>query len=215
MTTKPFAPDPKNVTYRDIRDQIKDGDLFFFRGNFRSSKIFEWLTHSFYSHATIIAWWGDRPMILQAEGPGLQAIPLSVAIATYPGRADWYRLRREDFPNADQKLRAMLAEAKSDLGLPFGTSDLFRRLFHWLTKVKFTNPITPRGMFCSEFVERCFRVGGMPLRDMADNATLPQALAESPHVQYMATVIHDPSNLDPRDDDDVPAMVPFTRPARH
>ena len=80
MTTA-AAPTPNVVTYREIKDQLRDGDLFLFRGNFRSSKIFEKLTHSYYSHATIISKWGDRWMILQAEGPGLQAIPLSVAIA--------------------------------------------------------------------------------------------------------------------------------------
>ena len=203
MSSKPPAPDAKPVAFRDIRMQIQDGDLFLFRGNFRSSKIFEWLTHSYYSHATIVSWWGDRLMILQAEGPGIQAIPLSVAIATYPGRADWYRLRREDYPDSEATLKTVLLEAKSDLGLPFGILDLFKRLFRWLKVVKLSDPVSPKGMFCSEYVERCFRIGGMPLRDAKDIATLPQQIAESPHIEYVATIIHDNADLDPRDVDDV------------
>lgn len=68
MKKHPFAPDPVLEAYHEIRDQIEDGDLFFFRGNFRSSRIFTWLTDGYYSHATIVAWWGDRLMIMQAEG---------------------------------------------------------------------------------------------------------------------------------------------------
>ena len=100
----------------------------------------------------------------------------------------------------------MFAEAKSDLGLPFGVIDLLRNLFHWLVHVKFTNPIMPRGMFCSEYVERCFRIGGIPLCDRADIGTLPQAIANSPHIEYAATVRHDPRDEDPRDVDDVPPL---------
>jgi hypothetical protein len=203
MRTKPPAPDAKPIAFREIRDQIKDGDLFLFRGNFRSSKIFEWLTNSYYSHAALVAWWGGRLMILQAEGPGLQAIPLSVAIAVYPGRVDWFRLRREDFPDVEARLQAVLLEAKSDLGLPFGVRDLFKRALRWLRVVKLRDPVSPKGMFCSEYVERCFRIGGMPLRDAKDIATWPQQIAESPHVQYVATIIHDNARLEPRDIDDV------------
>lgn len=209
MSPTPKAPNPVLVAFRDIRMQIRDGDLFLFRGNFRSSKIFEWLTHSYYSHAAIVSWWGDRLMILQAEGPGLQAIPLSVAIAVYPGRVDWFRLRREDFPDAETRLQAVFREAKADLGLPFGVRDLIKRLFRWLRVVKLRDPVSPRGMFCSEYVERCFRIGGMPLRDAKDIATFPQQIAESRYIEYVATIVHDNARLQPRDVDDV--HTGFTR----
>lgn len=206
----PFAPAPVNRYYREIRDQIHDGDLFFFRGNFKSSRLFTKLTHGYYSHSTIVARWGERLMILQAEGVGLQAIPLSVAIHDYPGRADWFRLDRDRLPDWPQKLPGVLAEARTDLGLKFGVGDLFRSLFRWVVKVPFRNPVSPRGLFCAEYVERCFRVGGMPLRVDADGRTVPpdilcfpQDLAESPFVQYQATVRHDPAAPMNRSEDDV------------
>jgi hypothetical protein len=221
MKRHPLAPDPVLATYHQIRDQIRDGDLFFFRGNFRSSRIFTWLTKGYYSHATITAWWGDRLMILQAEGVGLQAIPLSVAIQEYPGRADWYRLDRDKVPEVDRKLVGVLDEARADLGLKFGTLDLFRSLFRWVGKVQFTNPMSPKGLFCAEYVERCFRVGGIPLRRDADGnhvppdiLCFPQDLADSPLVRYESTVIHSPGLAGPRTLDDVPVPMAPLRPAR-
>jgi len=147
--------------------------------------------------------WGDRLMILQAEAQGIQAVPLSVAIAEYPGRVDWYRLRRESFDDADGKLKAVLVEAKSDLGLPFGYLDVLKRLLRWLKLFKLGNPVSPKGMFCSEYVARCFRIGGMPLRDTDDVDPWPQELAVSSHVEYVSTVMHDTARLEPRDVDDV------------
>jgi hypothetical protein len=43
------------------------------------------------------------------------------------------------------------------------------------------------------------------LTDQPDSATLPQMVADSKYVQYMATVEHDPNdkNPDDRTDDDV------------
>lgn len=215
MSRHPLAPDPVPRSYHEIRDQIQDGDLFFFRGNFRSSRLFTWLTKGYYSHSTIVCWWGDRLMILQAEGVGLQAIPLSVAVQEYPGRADWYRLQREAAPHVGEKVPGVLAEARADLGLKFGTLDLFRSLFRWVGKVKFRNPMSPRGLFCAEYVERCFRVAGLPLRVDADGRHVPpdilcfpQDLAESPLVRYQATVLHNPAVAGARTVDDVPVPPP-------
>jgi len=221
MGTHPQAPDPVVTGYREIREQIRDGDLFFFRGNFRSSRLFTWLTNGYYSHATIVAWWGDRLMILQAEGVGLQAIPLSVAVQVYPGRADWYQLRRDAVPEIEEKLPGVLAEARTDLGLKFGTLDLFRSLFRWVGKVQFRNPMSPRGLFCAEYVERCFRMGGIPLRRGPDGGPVPpdilcfpQDLADSPLVRYQATVLHSPTLAGPRGVDDVPVPMAEVVPAR-
>ena len=70
----------------------------------------------------------------------------------------------------------------------------------------------------AEFVERSFRIGGVPLRVDADGRHArprilcwPQDLAVSPLVAYQATVVHDPRVAVPRDRDDVP--VPSTVPA--
>src|SRR5574341_477420 len=161
MALIPSGPPEQEVAYADAHGRIRDGDLFLFRGEYLISKLFRRADRSYYSHAALAAWWGGRLMILQAEGTGIQAIPLSVAIASYPGRADWYTLKREEIPDFDAKLRAALVEAKSDLGLAYGYVDLLRNIARWALRMKLADPCRPRAMFCSEYVERCFREAGM------------------------------------------------------
>jgi len=203
MSKTPKAPPVKRMHYHEVRDQLQDGDLFFFRGKFRSSKLFTWLTKSFYSHAAVVARWDGRWMILQAEMK-TETVPLSVAVGDYPGRADWYRLKREQIDGAQEKTRRMLWEAKSELGLPFGMGDLFKSLGRYLFHFKIRDVRSPKGMFCSEYVERAFRIGGMPLVEAADVATFPQDLAASPLIEYMGTIEHDPANPPSRTIDDLP-----------
>jgi len=204
VTKSNAVPEERLAYYHEVRPQIRDGDLFLFRGRFLVSKLFEKLTHSYYSHAAIVAWWDGRLMILQAEGVGIQAIPLSVAVAEYPGRADWYRLRRDSFPDPDRSLKTVLAEAKADLGLSYGYADLARALWGYLKKLKLRDPVSPKGLYCSEYVEKCFDSGGMSLTGRPDITTFPQHIAESPRVEYVCSIRHDPSKPDPRRDDDVP-----------
>lgn len=203
MTTTPLVPLERLQTYREVRTRVEDGDVFLFRGQYLISKLFERVDFSYYSHAALAAWWGGRLMILQAEGPGIQAIPMSVAVATYPGRVDWYKLKKDDFPDCAKRLAGLLWEAKSDLGLEYGFGDLLRNIWHWIAKVKLADPVNPRAMFCSEYVERCFREAGMSLTDKADITTFPKDVAASKHLAYMATIPHDPKATEPRDDDAV------------
>ena len=203
MAKIPAGPEERQIDYATARPQVRDGDLFLFRGEFLISKLFRRVDHSYYSHAALSAWWGDRLMILQAEGPGIQAIPLSVAVGTYPGRADWYTLKREEIPEFPARLQAALAEAKSDLGLAYGFGDLWRNIVRWAVKVKLADPVRPRAMFCSEYVERCFREAGMSLTNRPDITTFPKHIAASPLASYVGTIPHDPKLLAARDDDAV------------
>jgi hypothetical protein len=207
MKRMPLVPLERLQTYDEVRDRVEDGDVFLFRGRYLISELFERVDFSYYSHAALAAWWGDRLMILQAEGPGIQAIPMSVAVGSYPGRVDWYKLRKEDFPDSATRLAGLLREAKSDLGLEYGFGDLLRNIWHWISKVKLADPIKPRAMFCSEYVERCFREAGMSLTGKPDITTFPKDVAASPHLAYQATIPHDPKVADPRDDDAVPGRT--------
>jgi hypothetical protein len=203
MALVPSGPPEQEIAYADAHGRIRDGDLFLFRGEYLISKLFRRADRSYYSHAALSAWWGHRLMILQAEGTGIQAIPLSVAIGTYPGRADWYTLKREQVTDFDLKLGRALREAKSDLGLAYGYLDLLRNIARWAVHVRLADPTRPRAMFCSEYVERCFREAGMSLTNRPDIVTFPKHIAASPLVSYVGTIPHDPKLLDARDDDAV------------
>jgi hypothetical protein len=198
MARMPLVPLEKLVAYKDVRPQVKDCDVFLFRGTYLISKLFEKVDFSYYSHAALSAWWGDRLMILQAEGPGIQAVPMSVAVGSYPGRVDWYRLEPSSFPDGAAHLAGVLTEAKADLGLAYGFVDLLKNIWHGIAKIKLADPSYPRAMFCSEYVERCFRVAGMSLTGKPDITTFPKDIAASTHLAYMATIPHDPQSVPPR-----------------
>jgi hypothetical protein len=204
MSTAP-APAAKPLHYRDVRGDIADGDLFLFRGNMRSSRLFERGDHSYYSHVAVVHWWADRLMILQAEAPGIQAVPLSACIQEYPGRADWYRLRRDAID--PERLKRVLWEAKAELGLPYGVRDLIRSLLYWGFRVKLPNNDRPRAMFCAEYVEWCFQAGGMPLCNLPPIATMPKHCAASPLIEYAGTIIHTPGAVRNRDADRISAAA--------
>jgi hypothetical protein len=202
---KPPIENERKMTYEEAREHIEDADIFMFRGDYKSSKLFRLVDRSYYSHAALALWWRKRLMILQAEGPGIQAVPMSIAVGTYPGRVDWYRLKRDLVPDFEDKLRKLANEAKADLGLPYGVKDLWRNVMRWLTKVKLKDPMSPHAMYCSEYVERCFRVGGMPLSDRPDIITMPKHIAESPLITYHATIPHNPKVKEKRSIDDIRA----------
>lgn len=188
MGRAPAPPGETIVRYSEIRKSIRDGDILLFRGNYLISKLFRKVDKSYYSHAALVAWWDDRLMVLQAEGAGIQAVPMSVAVDIYPGKVDWYKLRHEDFSDPQEKLAHVLTEAKSDLGLAYGYVDLLRNIWRWITKVKLRDPMKPHAMFCSEYVERSYRVGGMPLTDRPDVTTMPKHIAASKHLDYQQTI---------------------------
>lgn len=177
--------------YSEIRDQIQDGDIILFRGARLLSRMIEAGSKSKYSHAAIALWWHRRLMLLQAEIQCIQAVPLSVALGKYKGVADWYRVRDEHRARID--FAPILDEAKVDLGLAYSTSELLKSALHSLVGLDLPPDCeTPHALFCSQYVARCFRVGGLPLIEgMTDIETTPGHISKSPILEYSGTLIAD------------------------
>ncbi len=193
----------REVDYASVRARIDDADVFLFRGTELLSRVIEAASHARYSHAAIAANWGERKMILQAElMGGVQAVPLSVVVGTYAGRVDWYKLTPE--ARAEVDVAALMAEARADLGLTYATSDLLRVAAHDLFGAGLPHDCdNPHALFCSQYVERCFRRGGLRLSNASDVGTSPGAIATSSALAYVATIRHDPSVVPKRTADAV------------
>jgi hypothetical protein len=87
------VPAGQQLNYGDIRNLVEDGDVVLFRGTIFFSRAIEKISHGAYSHCAIATNWGERKMLLQAElMGGIQAVPMSVAVGTYTGRVDWYKI---------------------------------------------------------------------------------------------------------------------------
>ncbi len=193
------------------RNQFEDGDILLWRGNFLSSRLFQRVTDSYYSHVALVAKWSDRVMVLQAKQRGVVAVPLSKTIAKYPGRVDWYRLKRparsaqvggtvneasreEDPVSWDEAVERAISHAKAELGVAYGWGNLLLNVWAWLFHVKLRDSgVHPVGMFCSEYVQHCFSEAGIPLVDLPDIVTFPKHIAESDLLDYKGTLKPDPS----------------------
>jgi hypothetical protein len=195
---RPSVPSrPEPGCYVDIRDG-RDGDLPCAAAGPRR---FEDLTKAFYSHAAIAAKWHDRLMVLQAEAH-VETLALSVAIASYPGRVDWYRLKREVIPGHERIVTGALAEAKADLGLPFGAVDLLKSLWARFTRKFLPNARVAKALFCSEYVHRCFRK--VAWTRLVSRTSILRRTLNCKHIEYVATVEHNPKDVGDRTRDDVP-----------
>ncbi|MGO9837698.1 MAG: hypothetical protein ACLP1X_26220 [Polyangiaceae bacterium] len=195
------------LNYGDIRDQVEDADVLLFRGTIFFSRAIEKISHGAYSHCAIAANWSERKMILQAElMGGIQAVPMSVAVGTYKGQVDWYKI----VPSVRAKLdiAALLAEARADLGLTYATSDLLRVAAHNLFGVSLPQDSdNPHALFCSQYVERCFRKAGVALCKDSDVGTSPSEIATSDVLKFMGTILHDPNIVPDRSADNVAVAI--------
>jgi hypothetical protein len=149
------------VDYAGIRREIRDGDILLFRGKSWLSRIICRVTGSPYSHAAIVAWWNDRLMVLEAVGKGIVASRMSVVVSQYPGKVELWTtdqdLARTEVIRAAQRL----------LGKRYSPYKLIRNL----ERLVFGRPrhdeadpeAPPDDFFCSEFVSRVWRAGGVDL----------------------------------------------------
>ncbi len=185
------------VKYSEIRDRIEDADVFLFRGTHLISRLFQAGSHSRYSHSGLVGWWHRRLMLFQAELTAVQAVPLGPAVRGYKGLVDWYKVRPEHRSRVDPQ--AVLDEARSNLGLAYATTDIFRTVLHEVADLELPADCEdPHALFCSQYVARCFRIAGLPLKDELDMAIFPSEIAMSPVLMYMGTIVPDLTETEAR-----------------
>jgi hypothetical protein len=183
--------------YAHARPHIQDGDILLWRGRYLGSRIFRFLTDSPFSHAAIAARWDDRLLVLQAEWSGVQAVPLSRTVKHYNGLVAWYRVKEQYRKELDLKM--LLYEARKDLGYRFDYAGVSRSTFsrvlralgivhRWGGYDLSQDSRRQRALYCSEYVERCFGRGGLPLSSRQENDTLPGDIAKSDKLVFQATL---------------------------
>lgn len=195
MSDPSHLPEERPVLYSQVRDSIEDGDIILFRGNKHISQAIAQISNSAYSHAGLVLTWFGRRLLLSAEAPKIQAIPLSVAVAAYDGRVDWYKLEAE--ARARLNIQKLAMEALANLGVEYGTTKLFDLAAHFVFGADVPDDeVRPRTMICSQYVSRCFRIGGSDLSPKSDLATVPGEIAASPLVAYIATLAKEAKDVE-------------------
>lgn len=180
---------PPSVAYASIRREIKTGDVLMFAGKSALSSTIKDLTGSEFSHAGIVALWGDRVMVFQSSAHGSELLPASRVVCQYDGRVVWYGLK--DPVDTDK----LLNEALNLLRLRYSFWGLVRFAWKiWTGGLK--NGRDRRNarsaMFCSQYVSQVFRVAGLDLvKKRSDDLTSPGDIARSKHLEPRG-VLHYP-----------------------
>lgn len=176
------------VHYGGIRRAIRDGDILLFRGKSWISRVIRRVTRSPYSHAAIVAWWGDRLMVLEAVGKGIVVSRMSVVVNQYSGKVELWTTD-EDLARTE-----VIRTAQRLLGKRYSIYKLIRNLRRMLLgrpRHDEADPEAPPDDFvCSEFVSRVWRAGGIDLvADAPDLYTKPSDIARSPRLRKVGGLV--------------------------
>lgn len=179
----------KMALYEEYRSQMRNGDVLLFKGKGWLSEIIKWKTGSAYSHAGLVAWWGDRLMVLEAVGAGVRATPISYNLKKYKGGIDYFRCT-EDL--SDSVRDGMLSFAQKQLGKEYDLA----RLFGFFVKLMRNQPLqetetatVPGTFFCSEYVAEVYEQAGCDLvLDRSSQYTSPDKLADSELMMLVGTL---------------------------
>lgn len=187
-------PEEQPLLYSQVRESIQDGDVILFRGERKLSRLIRAVADIPYSHVGLVLTWYGRRVLLSAEMPKIQALPLGLAVAGYRGRIDWYQLT----PQARSTLNrdALAIEALVNLGIEYGALTLVDLGAHYSLGTPVheeeqgisDDAVTPRSMVCSQYVARCFRKAGLDLSEKSDVETTPSVIAGAPYFRYTGTL---------------------------
>ena len=202
MSIDAELPPESPLLYSQVRDRIEDGDIILFQGERQLSTIIHQFSHAAYSHAGLVLTWYGRRILLSAELPKTQALPLGLAVAGYPGRVDWYRLRPA--ARAALNIEKLALEALVNLGVEYGATTLVKLAGHFTLGLPTHHSgdaasdeaQAMHSLICSQYVSRCFRAGGVDLSSKADVDTDPGELARSPHLEFVGTLKRETTSVD-------------------
>jgi hypothetical protein len=164
--TKKTMEDDDIVAYKDIRDQLKTGQIFFSSGRYLFSGIIQRLTKSVWSHVAIV--YKDealgRVLILEAEPyVGIRLIPLSKYLHDYKGKKKSYKgliyLADLDQTVDKKHLDKAISFGLDELTRPYDNWEIVRIMLRILFKVGKREQ--NRSYICSELVRDAFAKAGI------------------------------------------------------
>lgn len=152
------------IYYKEMREQIKTGDVLTFRGKWFSSKLIRWWTKQNVSHVGFALWlrFGeeteDRLCILESMEPGgIRILPLSIVFNNY-GIMYWQKLIGLDG-------HEVIGWALQQWGKPYASwlqflSIISPRIRKLREKLGFAEKVGEERFHCSELVTRALEFGG-------------------------------------------------------
>ena len=155
--------------YKEVREQMRDGDILLCSATDPMSRLIRWATKSPWSHIGIAYRLDeiDRVMVLEAVAKiGVRAIPLSTFVSRtsggihpYPGNILLARHQGMSAKSRANPMKKMAGFAFDRLGDPFSTKEMIkivtRIIAHRLGR-KLPRMLVPKDEYiCSEYVAAC------------------------------------------------------------
>ncbi len=173
--------------YRDVRSQIRNGDVLMYRGRSLQSRLICLITRSRYSHAGLAVWWNDRLVVMEAVGRGVMVTPLSSNVRHYDGRVEWFT-SREEIPESERI--QLVAFAQRELGKEYAT---WKAILLGL-RILFNRRVEERDrlrreqrLFCSYYVAQAYNATNRDLKKgVSDRFMSPGDIATSPLLRRVA-----------------------------
>lgn len=168
--------------YDQVRDQIRTGDLIFFRGRGPFSRLIRKITYCVYSHVGIAAWWAGHLVVFQSRIPiGVEVLPARRVVTKYDGQVDWWTVK------AEFDRERLLTCAVAELGKPYSFLGLVKAALPFGRR---RDPVgSAESYFCSQFVSACYRGAGIDLApDVHDACTSPGSIVRAGLVEMRAVL---------------------------
>jgi hypothetical protein len=179
--------------YKDIRNELKTGDIFFSSGGYLFSGIIQKLTKSTWSHVAVI--YKDeelgRVLVLEAEPfYGIRLIPLSKYLTDYQGKRKPYKGEI-----ALAKLNVEVPKRKLNQGISFGLDELTRpydnyEIIRIMIRIFFriTQRSKNRNYICSEFVRDIFAKANVVM-EYQDTYVSPDTIWQDKRIEMQYRIL--------------------------
>ncbi len=114
--------------YNKLRQELKTGDIVLFHRKSLLANIIQWADNSYYNHASIVYWLGDRLFTVDAWDNGTEIVPLSRRIKQYD---DFCIVRKNNITPQELRFACSNLISRIEKDEPYGWLELVRRLI-WL-----------------------------------------------------------------------------------
>jgi|SRR5579885_2538186 hypothetical protein len=185
--------------YKELRHDIRSGDILLCSGNSMFSNLIQKATRSVWSHVGFILRVDsiERIMVLESvESIGVRTVPLSNYVRDYNGTGKGYegRLMLARHQDVRQENIAKLSRSAVDLlGYPYRTEEIIhiaaRLGMHTLGfPGQDADPEKQRAFICSEYAYTCFKSIGVTIDYNTINFIAPDDFIKCPKVSPLCYI---------------------------
>ena len=180
----------KRVSYEDVRDEMRTGDLVLFSGKAFSSKLIRFYTRNKFSHVgmivkskemDLVTLWESatalaKDLISNTVKSGVRMTPLSQTLEIYDGLATWRKLEGHDITPEDLSGLKEFRREYAKKEYESGWLELFRAAYDGIGG---KNEEDLNSIFCSELVAATYAKLGLTDGKRPANEYTPADFSES------------------------------------